>query len=113
VLGIEEQVSQARSSMTETQANALSVRVELQADCLAGIWAHDAQKKGVIEPGDIDEALGAASAVGDDTLQKQATGHVMPDSFTHGSAEQRTRWFNTGFRSGDINDCDTFGAKTL
>jgi predicted metalloprotease len=113
VLGIEEQVSQARANMTETQANALSVRVELQADCLAGVWANRAQKEGIIETGDIDEALGAASAVGDDTLQREATGHVMPDSFTHGSSEQRTRWFKTGFRSGDLNDCDTFGAKTL
>ncbi|HET6619239.1 MAG TPA: neutral zinc metallopeptidase [Dongiaceae bacterium] len=114
VLGIEQQVEQARSGMTETQANALSVRVELQADCLAGIWANHAnQEKGLIESGDIDEALGAASAVGDDTLQKEATGRVMPDSFTHGSSEQRTRWFKTGFGSGDINDCDTFSAKTL
>jgi uncharacterized protein len=113
VLGIEEQVSNARSGLTETQANALSVRVELQADCFAGVWASHAQKEGVIEPGDIDEALGAASAVGDDTLQKQTTGHVMPDSFTHGTSAQRTRWFKAGFRSGDINDCDTFGAKQL
>ena len=114
VLGIEEQVDKARASMTETQANALSVRVELQADCLAGVWANHAnQEKGLIESGDIDEALQAASAVGDDTLQKEATGHVMPDSFTHGSSEQRTRWFKTGFSSGDINDCDTFSSKTL
>jgi predicted metalloprotease len=114
VLGIEQQVEQARSGMTETQANALSVRVELQADCLAGVWANHAnQEKGLIESGDIDEALGAASAVGDDTLQKEATGRVMPDSFTHGSSEQRARWFKTGFGSGDVNDCDTFSAKTL
>ena len=114
VLGIEQQVEQARAGMTETQANALSVRVELQADCLAGVWANHAnQEKGLIESGDVDEALGAASAVGDDTLQKEATGRVMPDSFTHGSSEQRTRWFHTGFASGDINDCDTFSAKTL
>jgi predicted metalloprotease len=114
VLGIEQQVEQARSSMAETQANALSVRVELQADCLAGVWANHAnQEKGLIESGDIDEALAAASAVGDDTLQKEATGRVMPDSFTHGSSEQRARWFKTGFGSGDINDCDTFSAKTL
>jgi predicted metalloprotease len=114
VLGIEEQVDKARASMTETQANALSVRVELQADCLAGVWANHAnQEKGLIESGDIDEALQAASAVGDDTLQKEATGRVMPDSFTHGSSEQRARWFKTGFGSGDINDCDTFSAKTL
>ncbi|HNB28842.1 MAG TPA: neutral zinc metallopeptidase [Alphaproteobacteria bacterium] len=114
VLGIEEQVDAARRAMGEAEANALSVRVELQADCFAGIWANRAQKEqGVIEPGDIDEALGAASAVGDDTLQKQATGRVMPDSFTHGSAAQRQRWFKTGYQSGDINACDTFNAKTL
>ncbi len=114
VLGIEEQVDAARRSMGEAEANALSVRVELQADCFAGIWANRAQKEqGVIEPGDIDEALGAASAVGDDTLQKQATGRVVPDSFTHGSAAQRQRWFKTGYQSGDINACDTFSAKSL
>jgi uncharacterized protein len=109
VLGIEEKVRQARTNMSESQGNALSVRVELQADCFAGVWAHDAhQKSGLLEPGDIEEALGAASAVGDDTLQKQAGGRVVPDSFTHGSSEQRTRWFETGYRSGDIEDCDTF-----
>jgi uncharacterized protein len=109
VLGIEEKVRQARANMSESQGNALSVRVELQADCFAGVWAHDAhQKSGLLEPGDIEEALGAASAVGDDTLQKQAGGRVVPDSFTHGSSEQRTRWFETGYRSGNIEDCDTF-----
>jgi len=109
VLGIEEQVGKARAGMSETEANALSVRVELQADCFAGVWANHAnQERGLIEAGDINEALTAASAVGDDTLQKQATGRVMPDSFTHGSAAQRTRWFETGYRSGDISDCDTF-----
>src|SRR5262245_49432240 len=113
VLGIEQQVSKARSGMSETQGNALSVRVELQADCFAGVWANRANKEGVVEPGDIDEALTAASAVGDDTLQKQATGRVVPDSFTHGSAEQRARWFQAGYRSGDANDCDTFNAKSL
>jgi uncharacterized protein len=114
VLGIEEKVRQARANMSESEGNALSVRVELQADCFSGVWAHDAhQKSGLLEPGDIEEALGAASAVGDDTLQKQAGGRVMPDSFTHGSSEQRTRWFETGYRSGDINDCDTFGSDQL
>jgi predicted metalloprotease len=114
VLGIEEKVRQARANMSDSEGNALSVRVELQADCFSGIWAHDAhQKSGLLEPGDIEEALGAASAVGDDTLQKQAGGRVMPDSFTHGSSEQRTRWFETGYRSGDINDCDTFSASSL
>jgi len=113
VLGIEEQVSKARAGMSDAQANAVSVRVELQADCFAGVWANHAKQEGVIEPGDVEEALTAASAVGDDTLQKQATGRVMPDSFTHGSAEQRTRWFGTGYRTGDLQDCDTFSAKQL
>ena len=114
VVGIEEKVRQARASMSESEGNALSVRVELQADCFAGVWAHDAhQKSGLLEPGDIEEALGAASAVGDDTLQKQTGGRVVPDSFTHGSSEQRMRWFETGYRSGDINDCDTFSADNL
>jgi uncharacterized protein len=114
VLGIEEQVRKARANMSESDGNALSVRVELQADCFSGVWAHDAhQKSGLLEPGDIEEALGAAAAVGDDTLQKQAGGRVMPDSFTHGSSEQRTRWFETGYRSGNIEDCDTFSANNL
>jgi uncharacterized protein len=108
VLGIEEQVRKARASMSETEANALSVRVELQADCFAGIWANRAKQAQVLEAGDIEEALGAASAVGDDTLQKQATGRVVPDSFTHGSAAQRMQWFKAGYSSGDINACDTF-----
>jgi predicted metalloprotease len=114
VLGIEEQVRNARAGMSEGESNALSVRVELQADCFAGVWANRAhQERGLLEPGDIEEALGAASAVGDDTLQKQAGGRVVPDSFTHGSAEQRTRWFETGYRSGNIRDCDTFSASNL
>lgn len=114
VLGIEEQVRAARRSMSETAANELSVRVELQADCFAGVWANRAHtERGLLEPGDIEEALGAASAVGDDTLQKQAGGRVVPDSFTHGSAAQRTRWFETGYRSGNPESCDTFNAKSL
>ena len=114
VLGIENQVRQARANMSESEGNALSVQVELQADCFAGVWAHDAhQKSGLLEPGDIEEALGAASAVGDDTLQRQSTGHVVPDSFTHGSSAQRTRWFETGYRKGNIEDCDTFNASSL
>lgn len=114
VLGIEEQVAAERQNLSETEANALSVRVELQADCFAGVWAnHAQQERGLLEPGDVEEALGAASAVGDDTLQKQATGRVVPDSFTHGSAAQRTRWFETGYRSGDVQQCDTFSANQL
>jgi predicted metalloprotease len=114
VLGIEEQVRQARSGMSQSDSNALSVRVELQADCFAGVWANRAHReRGLLEPGDIEEALGAASAVGDDTLQRQAGGRVVPDSFTHGSAEQRARWFETGYRSGNAADCDTFSANNL
>ena len=109
VLGIEEQVRNARAGMSESDSNALSVRVELQADCFAGVWANRAhQERGLLEPGDIEEALNAASAVGDDTLQKRSSGRVVPDSFTHGSAEQRMRWFETGYRSGNPQDCDTF-----
>lgn len=109
VLGIEEQVRRARAGMGETEANALSVRVELQADCFAGVWANHAhEQRGLLEPGDIEEALTAASAVGDDTIQKQTTGRVVPDSFTHGSAQQRMQWFETGYRSGNPEDCNTF-----
>ena len=87
----------------------LSVKMELQADCFAGIWAHTTQQRGLLEQGDIQSALSAASAVGDDRLQKMATGHVNPDSFTHGSSEQRMTWFNKGFDSGLISACNTFG----
>jgi hypothetical protein len=97
--------------MTE---NERSVRIELQADYLAGVWAHHAQRmKNILEPGDIEEALAAASAVGDDTLQRRSTGHVMPDSFTHGSSAQRVRWFRKGFESGDPDAGDTFSAPAL
>lgn len=114
LLGISQQVMQARSRLSETQANALSVRQELQADCFAGVWAHHAQRtKSILEEGDIEEALGAASAIGDDTLQRQAQGHVVPDAFTHGSAAQRQRWFRNGLKDGRMQDCDTFNARTL
>lgn len=94
---------------SETQANQLQVRVELQADCYAGVWAHYAQKRfHVLEPGDIEEALNAASKIGDDTLQRQATGYVRPDGFTHGSSRQRMAWFKQGFVKGDLRACDTF-----
>src|SRR6266576_4948239 len=86
----------------------LSVKMELQADCFAGIWAHSTQQRGLLEQGDIESALGAASAVGDDRLQKMATGHVNADSFTHGSSEQRTMWFRKGLDSGSISTCNTF-----
>jgi predicted metalloprotease len=92
----------------------LQVRVELQADCFAGIWANKAQEmKNIIEPGDIDQALAAASAIGDDRIQKQTQGYVVRDSFTHGSSEQRVRWFRRGYESGSLEQCDTFSAKDL
>ena len=94
-------------------ASSMGVRLELQADCYAGVWGHDAQKKGLLDAGDVDEALQAAHAIGDDTLQRQGRGRVVPDSFTHGSAEQRARWFKKGFASGDPRTCDTFGAASL
>jgi predicted metalloprotease len=116
LLGIEKQVSRARSGMSETDANALSVRVELQADCFAGIWAHQIEVNDQnlkLEPGDIKEGLTAASAIGDDRLQSQATGHIVPDSFTHGSSDQRVRWFQRGLDTGDLEACDTFNADQL
>jgi predicted metalloprotease len=110
LLGVSRDVQAAQRQVSQSEANALSVRVELQADCFAGIWAHSmAQKQGVLEDGDIEEALNAASAVGDDRLQKQATGRVTPDSFTHGSSAQRVQWFRRGLDSGSPNSCDTFG----
>lgn len=109
--GISSRVAQAKSGASEEEANALSVRQELQADCYAGVWAHHAQRtKSILEPGDLEEALRAASAVGDDTIQRQARGVVVPESFTHGSAEQRMRWFRQGFDTGSVQSCDTFSA---
>ena len=114
LLGIARQVQEAKSRVSQRQANALQVRMELQADCYAGIWAHHADRtKNILEPGDIEEALGAASAIGDDTLQKQQQGYVVPDSFTHGSSKQRVRWFKRGFESGRLQSCDTFNAASL
>jgi predicted metalloprotease len=113
LIGTMDRVDAARARLGEEQANQLSVRLELQADFLAGVWAHHAQKKGILEPGDIEEALGAASAVGDDRLQRQSQGYVVPDSFTHGTSEQRTRWFRKGLETGDIRQGDTFNAGIL
>jgi len=113
-LGIADKVSQARQRASKTEANALSVRMELQADCLAGVWGkHTDTMKGVLEPGDLEAALNAASAIGDDRLQQQTQGRIVPESFTHGSSEQRVRWFKRGFESGDMNQCNTFKAATL
>ena len=96
-----------QQASSEAEANALSVRVELQADCYAGIWAHDSQAAGYVEEGDIDEALNAAQQIGDDTLQKESQGYVVPDSFNHGTSEQRRTWFRRGFQAGDVSQCDT------
>jgi predicted metalloprotease len=114
LLGISDKVQAARGQLSEQANNQLSVRLELQADCLAGIWAHHADRvRQLVDPGDIDEALNAASQIGDDRLQKRAGGYVTPDSFTHGSSEQRVRWFRQGFNSGEWEDCNTFEAAGL
>jgi predicted metalloprotease len=114
ILGIMDQVDRARRSLSDVEGNALSVRVELQADCFAGVWANTADRaRNILEAGDVEEGLAAAAAVGDDRLQRQGQGYVVPDSFTHGSSEQRTRWFQRGFASGEIDDCNTFNAGRL
>lgn len=114
LLGISQQVDSTRRRVSEAQGNQLSVRLELQADCLAGVWANQAQqKRQILEQGDIEEALNAASQIGDDRLQSQAKGYVVPDSFTHGSSAQRVRWFTRGIESGDMNQCNTFATKAL
>jgi len=111
LLGITAKVDAKRGHVSETQMNALSVRVELQADCLAGVWAkHSQQGKGWLEQGDVEEALNAASQIGDDTLQRQSRGTVVPESFTHGSSAQRVSWFKRGLGSGSVKDCNTFEA---
>jgi len=108
LLGISDQVRQAQRRVSKTEANELSVKQELQADCFAGVWGASAQSRGLLESGDVEEALNAASQIGDDKLQKRQQGYVNPDSFTHGSAAQRQEWFNRGFSSGDVDQCDTF-----
>ncbi len=112
LLGISERAQQAQRRAGREQANAISVKVELQADCLAGVWAHHAkQERELLEQGDVEEGLNAASAIGDDRLQKRAQGRVVPESFTHGSSEQRVNWFRRGFDRGAIDACDTFNAR--
>jgi predicted metalloprotease len=114
LLGILPQVQAAQRGMDQVEANQLQVRVELQADCLAGVWAHYAEEKWrLIEPGDVEAAMQTASAIGDDRLQRRSQTYVVPDAFTHGSSEQRTRWFMTGLRSGQVASCDTFQALQL
>jgi predicted metalloprotease len=113
-LGVTAQVDQMRGRLSQAQGNALSVRVELQADCLAGVWAHHSQQsKQWLDPGDIEAAMNAAQKIGDDALQRSAGRAVVPDSFTHGTSAQRQRWFATGFKSGELRDCDTFAARSL
>ena len=110
LLGVSEQVHRARSRAGETAANALQVRMELQADCLAGVWGHHANQRQMLESGDIEEGLRAAAAIGDDRLQRESQGYVAPESFTHGSSAQRASWLRRGLETGDINACDTFNA---
>lgn len=113
LLGISDEMAKIRTQVSEEEYNKYSVRLELQADYLAGVWAHHAQSMGVLEEGDLDEALNAASAVGDDTIQKKARGYVVPESFTHGSSEQRKKWFYRGFKAGNLNEGNTFEASDL
>jgi predicted metalloprotease len=111
LLGTSDRVQRQRARMDQASANALSVRLELQADCYAGVWGHSAARRNVLEPGDVEAALAAATAIGDDRLQRRSRGVVVPESFTHGSSAQRVRWFRTGLETGDVRRCDTFGAR--
>ena len=115
LLGILPRVQRMQEQVSKTEANALQVKVELQADCLSGVWVNREEKKrpGFVEPGDIEAALATATAIGDDTLQRKSTGRVVPDSFTHGSAAQRKQWFMTGYKQGTVQSCNTFGAGVL
>ena len=112
-LSLNEDLNNARGRVSEKELNELTVRSELQADYLAGVWAHHAETMNLLDEGDLDEALDAANAIGDDTLQKRAQGYVVPDTFTHGTSEQRKRWFYLGFESGDLENGDTFRAREL
>ncbi|HNQ03075.1 MAG TPA: neutral zinc metallopeptidase [Thiobacillaceae bacterium] len=114
LLGLSDRVQAARQRSSQVEANRMSVRLELQADCLAGVWAHHADRtRQILESGDVEEALNAASAIGDDRLQRQAQGRVVPDSFTHGTSQQRVQWFRRGLESGEPRACDTFSAADL
>ncbi|WP_445738944.1 KPN_02809 family neutral zinc metallopeptidase [Neorhizobium tunisiense] len=111
LLGILPKFNQARQRMSEADANRMSVRVELQADCFAGVWGKFTQQKGILNTGDLEEALNAAQQIGDDTLQKRSKGYVVPESFNHGTSAQRARWFKRGFDTGDMKACDTFSGN--
>ncbi len=114
LMGITAKIDGMRGRVSEAQQNALSVRLELQADCFAGIWAHDAQgARQILEQGDIEEAMNAAAQIGDDTLQRKSQGQVMPESFTHGSSAQRVKWFKLGLQTGSVSQCNTFEAGQL
>ena len=114
LMGISDKVDRARQNASASQANALSVRLELQADCFAGVWAmHANEARGIIESGDVDAAMAAATAIGDDALQKKAQGYVVPDSFTHGTSAQRVRWFKAGLDTGKVESCNTFDSRQL
>ncbi len=113
-LGILDKVQEAKQRMSSAQSNALQVRVELQADCFAGIWAHFSNEKwSILQPGDVEAAMRTAAAIGDDTLQRKSRGYVVPDSFTHGTSEQRQRWFTVGLKTGNVSNCNTFKAQQL
>ena len=112
LIGATEEMERAYGG-NQSGADSASVRIELQADCFAGVWAYHAKERNIVEPGDVDEALNAATAIGDDKLQEQGQGYVVPDSFTHGTSAQRVRWFKRGMENGDVNACDTLKAKTL
>jgi predicted metalloprotease len=111
-MGISDRVDRMRGQGSRAQANALSVRLELQADCFAGVWANHAGNRAHITDQDIEQGLNAASAIGDDRLQRQSQGYVVPESFTHGTSQQRVRWFERGIDGGRVADCDTFGTRS-
>ena len=114
LMGITDKADSMRRRMSETQYNAMSVRIELQADCFAGVWAHDAQAaRQVLEQGDVEEALNAATQIGDDTLQRKARGTIQPETFTHGTSAQRVSWFKRGFQTGNVPQCDTLQSREL
>jgi predicted metalloprotease len=112
-LGVMSDMEKKNANASDRNRNALSVRLELQADCLAGVWGHSAAQRGIIDAKDIDAGIAAASAVGDDRLQRQSRGYVVPESFTHGSSAQRVKWFRTGLDSGDLRQCNTFTSRDL